>query len=379
MSGRFKVVHIVNWYPNKWNSQEALWTKRHIQGLNELCQNEVYHVEVRNGKPGIHFYKISEYEHAFIVTTNLKVWILREVLTTLLLTYVLLFKVDRRDAKIFNFQISYPLLTYTRWIQYLVKKKIVVTEHWSAYHLNFGVTKDLPRIQQIFKNKDLRFICVSDALRNDIDNFAKTKIRYKIVHNVIPTEIFSFRNQERLSRSFFMLSYWKYPKDPILLFGVFKKLKEENLDFKLTVGGFGPLLEEMQEYIRVNDLTDNINLVGELSPREVSMNLNKHQFFLHASEYEVASVVCMEAICCGTPTIASSVGGIVEYINEKNGILVDASEKPESQWYSTLKPLLSKEYDYDNESIAREGVELFGMKSVSIKYYQALKDFYNET
>ena len=39
-----KVLHITTWYPNKGNSKEALWIKRHIDALNSYCDNEIWHI-----------------------------------------------------------------------------------------------------------------------------------------------------------------------------------------------------------------------------------------------------------------------------------------------------------------------------------------------
>ena len=47
---------------------------------------------------------------------------------------------------------------------------------------------------------------------------------------------------------------------------------------------------------------------------------------VHCSDYETFSVVCAESICCGTPVIASRVGGIPSFINERNGSLIGTNE-----------------------------------------------------
>ena len=58
-----------------------------------------------------------------------------------------------------------------------LRKKIAVTEHWTAYYRNFGLPKDhkgLERIKEIFF-KPFHLITVSEALKNDITNFSKNR------------------------------------------------------------------------------------------------------------------------------------------------------------------------------------------------------------
>ncbi len=114
-NNKLNICHIVNWYPNKWDNKEAIWTKRHIDGLNELCDNDVYHVQVRFGKLKKHFYRVSDTEQAFILSAKTNIWFLREIITTMLLVYVILFKIkNRKQYDAYNFQITYPLLTYSK-------------------------------------------------------------------------------------------------------------------------------------------------------------------------------------------------------------------------------------------------------------------------
>lgn len=368
--GRVKVCHIVNWYPNKWNEKEALWTKKHIESLDDHVDNEVYHVQVRGGKLGFHHYKISDFEEAYIITTNIKIWFVIELLTTLLLVYVLLFKVKRRSIDVYNFHITYPLLTYSWIVNLLISKPIFVTDHWSAYHFNFGVKKRLKRIERIFRNNSLNFICVSKALASDMQNFAKKTLKYVIIPNVIDSDIFSYQNKGRQSKTLFMVSFWKYPKDPILIFKAVKELVNVEPELKLIVGGFGPLEKEMTQWISDHQMDGHIEMVGQLDSIEIAEYLNESTLFLHNSDYEIASVVCMEAICCGCPVVASAVGGIPEFITEENGVLVGHNNVED--WTSAISKALGVSFNY--ERISKEGLEEFAMEKVGERYAEVLKE-----
>lgn len=368
--GKMKVCHIVNWYPNKWNKQEAIWAKRHVDSLSDYTQNEVFHVQVRHGKFGVHFYETSDYEKSFVITTKLQVWFFKELITTILLAYVLLFKMDRKKYDVFNFHITYPLLTYSKFIQWLIKAPILVTDHWSAYHFNFGVKKRLKRIERIFSNKKLSFICVSKSLHQDIESFARTEISASIIPNVVNTDVFNCTGEVRENNQMFILSYWKSPKDPFIVLEAVKRYNEENeKNVCLKIGGFGPLLDEMKQFMMEHNLENDVEFLGKMEAAEIADELNKSSVFLHSSDYEVASVVCMESISCGCPVIASNVGGITEYIDETNGLLVDGNN-PDS-WMKAIQQVLTTTYEHEKMAVSAK--ERFDAVNVGKRYYEALK------
>ena len=150
-----KVLHLTNWYPSIDQPFKASWIERQIRALDTFCFNEVYHIEVVTGPfklkndPGMLGNKVLRLSFP----TN--VWFLKEIVTSVLVLYTLFIKIKLRDYDVVNFHIAYPLCTYLHFYQNFIKKPIVITEHWSAYHLNFGVNKDLNRIRRIF-NKIIR-------------------------------------------------------------------------------------------------------------------------------------------------------------------------------------------------------------------------------
>src|SRR5690606_1021876 len=126
------------------------------------------------------------------------------------------------------------------------------TEHWSAYHFNFNVKNDrkLFRVKRIF-SQQIPVIAVSRALIDDIQNFARrTDFRGYIVPNVVDTAVFRFRGircQE--STSFFMVSQWKWPKDPFTIIHAFFAYEKKRKGILLRIAGYGDQEKEMMKLV----------------------------------------------------------------------------------------------------------------------------------
>ncbi|SVE36469.1 uncharacterized protein METZ01_LOCUS489323, partial [marine metagenome] len=238
---------------------------------------------------------------------------------------------------------------------------IVITEHWSAYHLNFGVKKDLNRIRRIFNN-NVTWITVSEALKVDLMKFSgNMTINAFVVANIVDLGTFTYLQQEKQNH-FFMLSYWKKPKNPFLILSVFKYFLKQNPGIKLRIGGFGPQEEQIINYIEKMKLGQSVEYLGSLKPEEIAQEMNKAMAFLHCSEYETFSVVCAEALSCGTPVIASAVGGLIEIIEESNGILVN--ENTETNWLKALSLFINSRDNYNSQVIHNKTINKFSESQV---------------
>jgi glycosyltransferase involved in cell wall biosynthesis len=279
----------------------------------------------------------------------------------------LIFKIKKKNIKCYNFHIAYPLLTYSRIFTWFIKKPIFVTEHWSAYHFNFGMNKKLKRIQHIFKNKKLKLICVSNALANDIKNYSETNLDINILYNVVDEKVFKYENGLKTSNSFFLVSYWKSPKNPFIIIKACHQLKENlNLKFSLRIAGEGPLIDKMKKMVKDCNLEDYVVFLGTMSSKEIANEMNSSTYFIHNSNYETFSVVCAEALMCGTPVIASNVGAIPEYLTTDMGVLVD--DNTIENWEKILLNALNNNYVFDNEKIAMSAKKYFSKEIIGQKY-----------
>ena len=374
-----KILHISFWHPNRENPYEAIWVKRHIEALGVFCEQEVWHIEVRPGRK----YRYQKYSesgcHHRILDIPFTQWILVEIISSFMLWKVLTSS-KKKNFDLINIHIAYPLLSFWKYIKGTLKRPVVITEHWSAYHLNFGLPKEtekLDRIKNIFKN-DFGLITVSEALLNDIRAFSGTaQIKAVVVPNIVDCNVFkpiSHLNNDKIIR-FFMVSGWAYPKDPIMTIQAFAEVLKEHKNIILYIGGYGLLTETMKETVIKLGIAENVNFLGKMSPGEIAEQHCKSSAYLHCSGYETFSVVCAEALCSGVPVIASAVGGITEFIGPEDGILVQTHN--EKAWLSAINDFINSQH-FDSNEIAARAAARFDSKIVGKKYFDTLSGFLDD-
>ena len=365
-----RVLHITRWYPHKEEPLEAIWIKRLIEPVDP--ESEVYHLCVTPSKKlKIRYSTNGRVKHR-IWELPTKKWIIIEIVNFFLLGHFLLMKRFKNDFDLINFHIAYPQLVFWSALKFLVNKPVVVSEHWSAYHFNFGVGRKLPRIQWIFKH-GLPFITVSKSLAEDIKSFSQqADLKIHQVPNVVDVKDFKLMKAIIPDQgTFFMVSQWKWPKQPKVVLNAFAALvaRGECDHYKLRIAGYGPQLEELKMLSYSLGLNERVCFLGPLTSELIADEMNRCTAFLHCSEYETFSVVCAEALCCGAPVVASNVGAIAEYVNSENGILV--GENTPEVWLKAIEKLRYSEFNRSVISSAAQ--KKFATANVRLQYIGVLK------
>ena len=371
-----RVLQITNWYPSDLSKRKALFIKKHIDALSLYADNLIWHLEIIKGKFSVNKGINEDGSHYFIVSLPFEVWRINEWLSFWLVLFVLL-KEGPNNFDIINFHIAYPNATYLHLLKKFIRTPIIITEHWSAYHFAFNVSNDkkLVRIKRIFK-QNLPVIAVSNALINDIKVFSGADFPSYVVPNVVNNQIFQYK-PEICSKSiiqgsnarFFMVSQWKWPKDPFTIINAWPAIVSDFPNAILRIGGYGPQWEEMKKLVKKLNIESNVIFLGYLNAEAIAVEMNKAIAFIHCSEYETFSVVCAEAVCCGTPVVASRIGGIREFINASNGIFF----KRDNFGFiliNNYKKLLK----FNRKSMAYKAGRQFNEKTVGKLYYKSLKN-----
>lgn len=236
-------------------------------------------------------------------------------------------------ADVIIFHIAYPSLVFWGLLKHFYKKKVIISEHWSAYHFNFGVKKTLPRVQRIFHH-GIPVIAVSNALGNDIRRFAKASFPLYVIPNIVSGAFVTDTSKNR-EPFFFMVSQWKSPKDPFPLFKAFLRFNyQAGHRYELLVAGYGPLYDDMLAWKELHDDSNSIRFLGLMNEQQIAEKMQTCSAFLHPTHYETFSVVCAEALSCGALVVAPRVGGIPEVVGN-SGILLDSWN--EADWLKALQ------------------------------------------
>ena len=94
------------------------------------------------------------------------------------------------------------------------------------------------------------------------------------------------------------------------LLRVVKRLTLDNLQFKLTIVGEGPLKKEFETYIKENNLGNYVTLIGyDKNPYKY---IGKSDLFVCSSYTEGFSSVVVESIILGVPVVTTNCAGMKE-------------------------------------------------------------------
>ena len=110
-------------------------------------------------------------------------------------------------------------------------------------------------------------------------------------------------------------------------------------DVEFLIGGHGHLREKIEDELRNDKLYEKVTLAGWIPHAELIHYYNDVKLLVVPSYAESIPIVAIEAMACGTPVLATPVGGVPDVINDEENGFILKDNSPQSIADGVLRAL----------------------------------------
>ena len=220
--------------------------------------------------------------------------------------------------------IGYPGGFWTYGVAKLQRVPYIMSEHYSRFTYNFRSL--IHRSLTLFSLKRAsRIVSVSTPSAKEIQQYVKRSV--DVVSNMVNTNRFTIvaKKSDVLQMGFIGgMSSDTHQKGLDLLLGACKHL---TIDYALHIGGSGKYLEYYKELAKTYEIEDKCKFYGLMDYDAIPAFMNRLDFFISSSRFESFGIVMVEAMASGLPVLATNSGGPSDFINQKNGLLIEPNNE----------------------------------------------------
>lgn len=178
-------------------------------------------------------------------------------------------------------------------------------------------------------------IIESPSVINYYGNF--NNIKTKVLFILPRIDIESFSMEKKLNKRKYHIGYvgrLETEKGIINFIYALKIIKKNYINslknFRAIIIGSGSLEKKIKNLIKDNNLENLINLPGFIAHETLSDYLNDIKLLVCPSYHEGVPRIVLESMACGTPILATRVGGIPDILKDgENGFLLTINEPEE--------------------------------------------------
>lgn len=196
----------------------------------------------------------------------------------------------------------------------------------------------------------------------------------EIPENIKSIDLLKKYNLSKGSKVIFSSGRLDYQKGFDLLIDVAVKVKEANHPWQIIIAGEGKLKSELQSNAEKKGVSDVIHFIGFTN--EIPGHLGASDIFVLPSRYEGMPNALLEAMAVGKASVATSVNGAPELVEDgKSGFLVESENT--DQLYAKIKLLL--EDQELNKSMGEQAKNKVARNFTIEKMIDHLEDLFTKT
>ncbi len=185
------------------------------------------------------------------------------------------------------------------------------------------------------------------------------------IPNVVDTNHFNFKPKQKNSVFRWLHASTMHPvKNVGKIIQTFKNIQAIRNDWELII--CGPINKDYEQLVEQLNLQSKIKFTGAISYEEVAKQMQQADAFILFSKHENFPCVIVEALCCGLQVVASNVGGIMEAVNETNGILVETGNTDELQ--KAIISIMNNLNKFDLETISKSAISKYNYQTIANQF-----------
>jgi glycosyltransferase involved in cell wall biosynthesis len=374
-------LFLCSWYPNRRNPTLGNFVQKHAEAaclLNEVvvlaivADETIHSIEVVENRRG-------ELNEVLVYFPKKKAGFLSFSKLRSFLSYKKAFDIGMKRVNqlvgrpdIVHLNVIYPLGYFARKLKEKLGVPMVISEHASGFQ---GGANAYPKVILSLAKKVLKSSACVMPVSNDLGERLKQlspNITIKVIPNVVNEAIFIPSEEIDVTNKFVHISTAFEPAKNLLgIIRTVKQLSIENANFSLHIISDGDVSKAHQLARELGVLNSFVFFYPTMTTQEIASFLKQCRALVLFSNFENFPCVIPEAFMAGIPVIATAVNGIPEYVNESNGILIQA--KDEAGLLSAFKSLIDSQ-PFDKETLRAYAMEHFSYAAVG----QQLDEIYKE-
>lgn len=165
-------------------------------------------------------------------------------------------------------------------------------------------------------------LCVSDAMAEVVQSVLGPESTVVVAKNGYDDRLFRLSHKPR-DLGLLYAGMLVPVKNVDLLLKAYRRIRDRAIDVPLVIAGDGPLKASLQVLARELGVEDSVRFLGVQSREQIADLMQRSRCLALPSSSEGWGMVVAESLACGTPVVASRVGGVPEILREPaGGVLV---------------------------------------------------------